>query len=75
MLTFSDLLTYTLVLIEVITLVVILSDRRILHYEFGNIEIYNMIPIGSRIFTFLIGRFCEKIPYFMKNSYKQLANI
>ncbi len=52
-----------------------LSDRRILHYEFGNIEIYNMIPIGSRIFTFLIGRFCEKIPYFMKNSYKQLANV
>ena len=42
---------------------------------FCNIEIYNMIPIGSRIFTFLIGRFCEKIPYFMKNSYKQLANV
>lgn len=32
-------------------------------------------PIGSRIFTFLIGRFCEKIPYFMKNSYKQLVNV
>lgn len=28
MITFSDLLTYTLVLIEVITLVVILSDKR-----------------------------------------------
>lgn len=28
MLTFSDLLTYTLVLIEVITLVVILSDKK-----------------------------------------------
>jgi len=27
-LTFSDLLTYTLVLIEVITLVVILSDKK-----------------------------------------------
>ena len=27
-----------------------------------------MIPIGSRIFIFLIGRFCEKIPYFMKQS-------
>ena len=44
-------------------------------YEFENIVIYNMIPIGSRIFTFLIGRFCEKIPYFMKNSYKQLVNV
>lgn len=28
MITFSDLLTYTLVLIEVITLVVILSDKK-----------------------------------------------
>lgn len=46
-----------------------------LFYEFENIVIYNMIPIGSRIFTFLIGRFCEKIPYFMKNSYKQLVNV
>ena len=45
-----------------------------MHYEFGNIEIYNMIPIGSRIFTFFIGRFCEKIPDFMKNAYKDIIN-
>lgn len=51
MLTFSDLLTYTLVLIEVITLVVILSDKKTKKYppqpgQFGQLFFNSLIYKG-----------------------------